>query len=110
MRAVLLSCVVATCAAAAENPAARIELPAVNVISTTPLPGLGVPLDHVPSNVQAATSGAIELRQALDLTEFPERSFDSVSINGSQANPFQPDVNFRGFTASPLLGTAQGLS
>jgi outer membrane receptor protein involved in Fe transport len=27
-----------------------------------------------------------------------------------QGNPFQPDLAFRGFTASPLLGTPQGLS
>src|SRR4051812_1624787 len=90
------------CASAAENAAARIELPTVNVISTTPLPGLGVPLQHVPANVQAATSRDIELRQSLDLTEFLDRAFDSVSINASQNNPWQPDVNFRGFTASPL--------
>ena len=25
-------------------------------------------------------------------------------------NPFQPDVNFRGYTASPLLGTPEGIS
>ena len=29
--------------AMAENPAARLELPAVEVIGTTPLPGIGVP-------------------------------------------------------------------
>ena len=27
-----------------------------------------------------------------------------------QGNPFQPDINYRGYTASPLLGTPQGLS
>src|SRR4051812_5847573 len=109
-RAVALSLMSAMPVPAAENAAARIELPTVHVISTTPLPGLGVPREHVPSNVQAATSAEIELRQALDLSEFLERSFDSVSVNASQNNPYQPDVSFRGFTASPLLGTAQGLS
>jgi outer membrane receptor protein involved in Fe transport len=33
-----------------------------------------------------------------------------VSINETQNNPYQPDILFRGFTASPLLGTPQGLS
>ena len=33
-----------------------------------------------------------------------------VSVNETQNNPYQPDVLFRGFTASPLLGTPQGLS
>ena len=31
-------------------------------------------------------------------------------VNEVQGNPFQPDVNYRGYTASPLLGTPQGLS
>ncbi|MGC4080542.1 MAG: hypothetical protein QM736_00090 [Vicinamibacterales bacterium] len=31
-------------------------------------------------------------------------------MNEVQNNPFQPDVNYRGYTASPLLGTPQGLS
>src|SRR6185503_3109583 len=33
-----------------------------------------------------------------------------VHVNEVQNNPFQPDVNYRGYTASPLLGTPQGLS
>ena len=33
-----------------------------------------------------------------------------VHVNEMQGNPFQPDVNYRGYTASPLLGTPQGLS
>ncbi|MGZ5177200.1 MAG: hypothetical protein ACXWIS_23915, partial [Burkholderiales bacterium] len=63
-RALLCSSALATCASAAENPAARIELPAVTVISTTPLPGLGVPLDQVPANAQAASGAQIDERQA----------------------------------------------
>ena len=31
-------------------------------------------------------------------------------MNEVQGNPFQPDVSYRGYTASPLLGTPQGLS
>ena len=33
-----------------------------------------------------------------------------MSINHAQNNPLQPDFNFRGFTASPLLGLPQGLA
>ena len=31
-------------------------------------------------------------------------------INENQSNPFQPDLNYRGYTASPLLGTPEGIS
>ncbi|HET7765687.1 MAG TPA: TonB-dependent receptor [Burkholderiales bacterium] len=84
--------------------------PVVEVIGTTPLPGVGVPRDSVPANVQ--TGGAAELRNpgVLTVPDFMERGLDSVTVNAAQGNPFQPDVNFRGFTASPLLGTQPGLS
>jgi outer membrane receptor protein involved in Fe transport len=38
------------------------------------------------------------------------KTLGSVSINQAQNNPFQPDLKFRGFTASPLVGNSQGLS
>ena len=44
---------------AADPPDTVVELPAVQVIGTTPLPGLGVPLKDVPANVQ--TFGAREI-------------------------------------------------
>src|SRR5262249_24602692 len=33
-----------------------------------------------------------------------------VHVNETQGNPYQPDINYRGYTASPLLGTPQGVS
>lgn len=55
---------------------------------------------------------AAELRRshATDLAAFLARRLASVHLNELQGNPFQPDLNFRGFTASPLLRTQQGLS
>ena len=38
------------------------------------------------------------------------RRLTGVYVNEMQGNPFQPDVSYRGYTASPLLGTPQGLS
>jgi outer membrane receptor protein involved in Fe transport len=102
---------IGTLACAASLPAlAQQGGPAVEVIGVTPLPGVGVPRDSVPANVQ--TGGAAELRNpgVLALPDFMERNLDSVTVNAAQGNPFQPDVNFRGFTASPLLGTQPGLS
>ena len=90
--------------------AQAIELPRVEVVSPSPLPGLGVPRNQVPANVQTATDADIERRHALDLASFLGRALGSVTVNDRQGNPFQPDINYRGFTASPLLGTPQGLS
>lgn len=97
-------------ASGAENRAAELEAPTVEVIGTTPLPGIGVPLNQVPANVQSTSGNEIQRQHSLGLQEFVGNNLGSVTINHGQNNPFQPDVNFRGLTASPLLGTPQGLS
>jgi outer membrane receptor protein involved in Fe transport len=93
-----------------ENPAAVLEAPTVEVVGTTPLPGVGTPVNQVPSNVQAITGETIQTQQSSDLSEFLDRNIGSVNIGSGQANPFMPDLNFRGFSASPLLGVPQGMS
>jgi len=93
----------------ADEPA-QIELPAVTIIGTTPLPGIGLSKNQIPASVQTATDADIDRSMALDLSAFMNRNLGSVNINETQGNPFQPDVNYRGYTASPLLGTPQGLS
>ena len=82
----------------------------VEVIGTTPLPGIGQPRNEIAAPVQSATSADIERSGALDLGDFMNRRLGSVHVNEMQGNPFQMDVSYRGYTASPLLGTAQGLS
>jgi outer membrane receptor protein involved in Fe transport len=85
-------------------------LPEVNVIGTTPLPGLGQAKEEIPSAVQSATTRDLERSGTSDLSSFMNRNLGSVHINENQGNPFQADINYRGYTASPLLGTPQGLS
>ena len=100
-----LQLLLASSAALAQTAAQRVE-----VIGLSPIPGLDLPKDRVPANVQTARGADIEASGATDLASFMNRRLGSVHINEVQNNPFQPDVNFRGFTASPLLGSAQGLS
>jgi outer membrane receptor protein involved in Fe transport len=66
--------------------------------------------DRVPARSQTATAEDIQRLQPLGLGDLLSRAFGSVNINDAQNNPLQPDVTFRGFTASPLLGLAQGLT
>lgn len=82
----------------------------IEVIAKTPLHGVGIDKASVPYSVQTVNSRQIEDSQSLDLTDFMNKNLGSVSINSAQNNPFQPDIQFRGFTASPLVGVAQGLS
>lgn len=94
-------------AAAAEQV---IQAETIEVIGNTPLAGVGVPRQHMPANVQSISSQQLEEQESLNLPEFMARQLPSVNLNEIQGNPFQMDLNYRGFTASPLLGTAQGLS
>ena len=80
-------------------------LSTVEVIETTPLPGIGVAREHVPANVQRVR----DTGDAPVVSGMNSR-LNGVTINEVQGNPYQADVNFRGFSASPLLGTPQGLS
>jgi outer membrane receptor protein involved in Fe transport len=86
------------------------ELPSVTVIGTTPLPGLGTPLRDVPSNVQVFGGREVGKQRQSNLAEFLENNPTSVTVNAAQGNPYQLDISFRGFTASPLLGVPQGMS
>jgi outer membrane receptor protein involved in Fe transport len=97
-------------AAGAENRAEQLETPVIEVIGITPLPGFGVPAAQVPANVQAVTGEEIARQHPLNLPEFMSQRLPGVNVNENQSNPFQPDVTYRGFSASPLLGTPQGIS
>lgn len=82
----------------------------IEIISTTPLPSIGLPLEQIPSNVQTVKGQDIQHQQSLGLADFMANNLNGVNVNETQNNPFQPDVNYHGFAASPLLGTPQGLS
>jgi outer membrane receptor protein involved in Fe transport len=82
----------------------------VDVVANTPLAGMNLPLDEIPTPVQTASQADIANSGALDLGDLMNRRLNGVYLNEMQGNPFQPDINYRGYTASPLLGTPEGLS
>lgn len=83
----------------------------VVVVAPTPTSSnLGLDPSRLPFTVQAADSDALRRSQSLDLTDYLNTNLGSVSINSAQGNPLQPDVQYRGFSASPLLGLPMGIS
>ena len=82
------------------------EIVIIGVIPT----GAGIDKDKIPFPVQNRNSSDIENANPLNISDFLRQSFSSVSLNDAQNNPMQPDLQYRGFTASPLLGLAQGLA
>jgi iron complex outermembrane receptor protein len=80
------------------------------VIGTTPVPGMNIDIDKVPGNVQSVLAGDLTQNGTASLTGALADRLGSVSISDSLADPFQPDILYRGFEASPVLGTPQGLA
>ena len=87
-----------------------VQASRVDVVSETPLAGTDLQINQIAAPVQTATAADIENSGALDLSDFMSRALNGVYLNEMQGNPFQPDVNYRGYTASPLLGTPEGIS
>ena len=100
---------------APEEKNTSLQLDAVQVrakrfYEVGPLPGLGLTKEEIPGNVQSISAKEIKEAHSLSLTDLMNRKLQSVTVNDYQGNPFQMDVQYRGFTAGPQIGTPQGLS
>jgi len=82
----------------------------IEVISVTPLQGIGLSKEIVSANIQTINSDEIQKQNNLSIADVLSNGIVGVNVNEIQNNPYQPNINYRGFTASPLLGTPQGLS
>ena len=87
-------------------PTVRVTAPRI----ITPIPGVTIQREQTTTNVQSATARELKNAQSTSVTDFMNGTMQSVSVNDYQGNPFQQDLVFRGFAASPLIGTPQGLS
>lgn len=82
----------------------------VVVIGTTPLPGVSIDPDKIPGNVQTLSAADLSREGSPSLTTALSTMLSSVNVNDDINDPFQPDILYRGFEASPVLGTPQGLA
>jgi len=82
----------------------------INVTSTTPLPSIGLPLNIIPANIQIFDSKDLRNQPGVTFADQLMNNAQGITFNEIQGNPWQPDVSFRGFSASPLAGTPQGMS
>jgi iron complex outermembrane recepter protein len=92
------------------TPSPETTLPAVNVIATTPLPGSGIDPDKVPANIQTLDSSDLTREGSPSLIHALAGEANSVNVNETLVDQFQPDILYRGFEASPVLGTPQGIA
>ena len=80
------------------------------VVTGTPLPGTAVDIDRIPANVALLSSAELTRQGPASLPRALNANLGSVSINDDLDDPFQPDILYRGFEASPVLGTPQGIA
>jgi outer membrane receptor protein involved in Fe transport len=102
-------------ASAAEPPAAATALQEIEVVGRrprliTPLPGVVLEEGAATANIQVATGEEIQTSGAIAATQFLNERMQSVTVRDTTGNPFQQELVFRGFTASPMAAAPQGLS
>jgi outer membrane receptor protein involved in Fe transport len=87
-----------------------IKLDTVTVYSGTPLPGIGLPLNKIPANIQIADPKGVKNQGGVSIADYMNNNMQGISVTDMTGSPWQPEINFRGYSSSPLLGTSQGLS
>jgi iron complex outermembrane recepter protein len=103
--AVLLSCAVFPGLALAQE-----TLPPIEVVGVSPVPGGEIDREKVPSNVQTINAADLDHAKTPSLLDGMVQSIPFVSLSDQSGNAFQRSLDYRGFTASPVPGTVQGLA
>jgi iron complex outermembrane recepter protein len=103
--ALLLSCAVLPGVASAQETLQTIE-----VVGVSPVPGGGIDREKVPANVQTIDASDLDHAKTPSLLDGMVQSLPGVSLSDQSGNAFQRSLDYRGFTASPVPGTVQGLA
>ncbi len=82
----------------------------VVVVGVTPLQGPAVDPNSVVESTRVLDATDINRTGIPSLTGAILEDIPSVTVNDAEGNGFQPDILFRGFTASPVAGTPEGIA
>ena len=82
----------------------------IDVYSSSPLPSIGLPKNMVPANIQTINSNELDAQSGVSIADFMVNNLQGVTVNEVGGNPFQLELNFRGYNATPISGNPQGLS
>ena len=76
----------------------------------TPVKGSEIPLDKVPGGVSQVSSADIQSSGSPALQDALQQYVPGAIVSDVTGNGFSVDVQYRGFSASPVEGTPQGLA
>jgi iron complex outermembrane receptor protein len=74
------------------------------------MPGPALDIDKIAGNVEVLSAPDLSRNGTASLTTALGQQLGSINLNANLDDPFQPDITYRGFEASPVLGTPQGLA
>ena len=66
--------------------------------------------DKVPSNTEVLTSADFSRNYSTNFLDSVNRKLPGVTLGDATGNPFQRNLDYRGFVASPVQGTPQGIA
>jgi iron complex outermembrane recepter protein len=90
--------------------AEEIQLPTFDVVATTPLNGGEINVSQSPFAVWQTNAQDIQTFNDTTLPDTLGRSAPGVTVGNVSGNEFEPDLFYRGFDASSVTGTPQGLA
>jgi iron complex outermembrane receptor protein len=101
----LISCAVLPVAVAAQE-----AIPTIEAVGISPVPGGEIDRDKVPSNVLTIPGTDLAPTKTPSLLDGMVQSIPFVSLSDQSGNAFQRNLDYRGFSASPVPGTPQGIA
>jgi iron complex outermembrane receptor protein len=90
--------------------AEEIQLPTFDVVATTPLNGGEINVSQSPFAVWQTNAQDIQTFNDTTLPDTLGRSAPGVTVSNVSGNEFEPDLFYRGFDATSVTGTPQGLA
>jgi iron complex outermembrane receptor protein len=129
----IVAAVMTVLPSAAALAQSSVTLPQIDVVSTGPVPASrartsrpgprtpgqrapeaapagAVVRDKIPEMVETVTANDISRTFSLSVPDALQQRVPGVSLTDVQGNGFFQDLRYRGFAASPLQGTPQGLA
>ena len=82
----------------------------INVFSPGPLPSIGISTDIIPGSVYVIKPQDVEQQAGVSHADYLINNVQGFSIIEVGGNPWQPDVQFRGYSAGSIMGNPIGLS
>jgi len=86
------------------------KLDDIEIIGISPLPGIEIDRNRIPNSSQRVSEIEINSSTSPTFADLLGQKLSGVTVKDVQNSPFQKNLDYRGFTAAPLLGESQGIA